>query len=178
MLEFTEVFTRDTMLYAFQINDNIHKCKNINFNHVRWSRTIFRDYSMLCHIVDNVLDINATECKLSSTLLDNVILSAYGSNQIVKSINYVMNNGCINIDTFNINTLDINNYLLDTINTTLNKYKNLVIHLTTISLSELTRFYNVEKYYDTMIVMLFILKVHKVLPKNIIRHLIIPFIYQ
>ena len=178
MLEFTEVFTRDTMLYTEHIND-IHKCKNIDFSHVRWSITVFRDYSLVCHIVDNMLDINATECKLSTTLLDNFVRLIYTSNQNIESINYFMNNGYINIDTFNINEHSLNTInTVNTINTMLNKYKNLVIYLTTISLGKFTRFYNIEKYYDTVIVMLLVLKVHKILPNNIIRHIIIPFIYQ
>ena len=170
MLEFTEVFPRGA--YVTNIDD-IRKCGNINFSHVKWSLGIFQNHSIVCHIVDNILDINAWEYQSREhTLLDNIIRAGFSHEQIKRSVNYMMNNGYVNIDTFNVV------HRLGRIYVVLNRYKNLVIYLTTISLGKFTKFYNVEKYYDTMIVMLLVLKVHKVLPKNVIRHVIIPFIYQ
>ena len=173
MLEFTKVFIRGDLLDVQHIND-VRACKNIDFNHVRWSFNIVRDYSTICHIVDNILDINAFEWKSNSFTLLHIIICAFKSlKQRDASIKYIMNNGYINV-----NTLDVADRYAYVTRIRLGEYRNLVIHLTKISLGKFTGFYNVEKYYDTMIVMLLILKVHKVLPKNIVRHVIIPFIYQ
>ena len=167
MLEFKEVFAEGAMIYAYEC-DSLLKCKNIDFSHCGWTYNVFIDHTILCHIVDNIIDINAVEHKQSAqyTLLMN-LTRLTTSFRRTASIDYLLNNGYINVNTF------------DGIKDILNKYEYLVTYLTKVSLNKFTGFYNIEKYYDMITIMLLILKAHQTnLPTTVIKHLIIPFIYQ
>ena len=58
------------------------------------------------------------------------------------------------------------------------RFGSLISYLTRISLKKFKGFYNIEKYYDMIYTMLLIIKVQQRLPVTIIKHLIIPFVYQ
>ena len=178
-LEFTEVFKRGYMITDISI-EILLKCKNINFSHNLWSYPIIRREYVVKYIVDNIVDINMVEYSYeSTTLLSNII----GSNDLsntTESIVYVLNNGYIDNNTFTCTNYYKCSHFLD-------RYKWLVKYLTKVSLDRFTRFYNIEKYYDTCTSILLIIKVYQKLsndghnrwlPSNIIKHLVLPFVYQ
>ena len=184
MLEFKEVFPRGTVISTKNEND-ILNCKNIDFNHCEWTYNVLSNYTVLCHIVDNIVNINANEyilnklshvphiSHISRTLLRNITEIVTRDNTNIKLINYILNNGHVTSDT-----LDVRNICGYQTEIMLRKYANLVIYLTKVSLSKFTGFYNIEKYYYMINTMLLILNTQKVLPKNIVKHVIVPFIYQ
>ena len=111
------------------------------------------------HIIDNTIDIDVYEYDsseyTSSTLSENIIMSGQKYNSCV---NHMLNNRSISNTTFN--------WLNDNRSHILYKYKCLVEYLTKISLGRFTRFYNTEKYYDTCIIVLLIMKIYQRLPNN------------
>ena len=168
MLEFTKVFPKGTRV-IISSTEEIMKCKNIEFDHVCWSTDIFKNFELVCHITDNIVDVNVIEYEinrcLSHTLLGNII--NYSKHDDI-CIEYVLNNGHINSETFD--SLDeCGEY---------SQHRHLVEYLTKISLNRFTRFYNIDKYYDTATIMLLIIKTQQRLPSAIIKHLILPFVYQ
>ena len=185
MLEFTEVFTLGQCVDRYSIY-TIIKCKNIDFSHVAWIFDIFDDEQAIYHITDNIIDINAAEYDIpgypSYTLLEYIIRNTTSCNITVgnrQALYYLLNNGCINNDTFTFYNDD--KYNDDEYNDghlTLSKYKYLVKYLTDTSLGKFKGYYNIKRYYDMVTTMLLILKAQQWLPSTIIKYLIIPFIYQ
>ena len=178
MLEFTQVFSRGTIVYKSDIT-TIMRCKNIDFSHVFWDGRIFNKSPVVYHIIDNVVDVNIFEHTYGANncyaLMDNIVrhYSTSNPNEVVSRINHVANNGHISNSTFRFVT-----NLHDNLVPMINKFRGLVKYLTDTSLNRFTKFYNLDKYYDMVITMLLILKTQQRLPSAIIKHLIIPFIYQ
>ena len=197
MLEFTQVFNKGHMLKITNIC-TILKCKNIEFDHVYWETKIFGDVELMQHIIDNIVDINVREYYngASYTLLQNIIrlispYYGYNNSTLITTINYALNNGHISVRGFDGIRSD------DTkIVARMSKFRNFVNYLTTISLNRFTKFYNIQSYYDTCKTILLIIKVQSIgnikqsnhrlskggvltsLPSTVIKHLIIPFVYQ
>ena len=201
MLSFKETFKK---YLAVGLNDRsmIMACKNIDFGCVMWTDSIFTDNDLVFYIIDNIVDINAKERGNGSTLLQNIIFhirlsedcSIYDSKL---QISYLLNNGHINISTLqcyssgHIDDITIRRkcYKCDNIAKYIPKvhnYVDLIDYLTRISLGRFTKFYNIEKYYDTCTTMLLIIKAqskdntmtNRKLPPSIMKHLILPFVYQ
>ena len=174
MLEFTQVFEEG---YEISTKDipNILKCKNIDFGHVLWPDAyysdFYSDYQLISHIIDNIIGVNVRDnnCVTRTTLLGKI---CYG--EIIKSIlSYILNNGYLGNLSFEIvnNIFDIDNDIY----TQSNKLSN---YLTIVSFNRFKGYYNLEKYYYITHTMLLVMKAQHVLPRTIIKHLIIPFIYQ
>ena len=175
MLEFKEVFSEGSMVCESNEGDII-KCKNIEFDHVCWVPLCFTNATLTWHIIHNIVDINIVEHqnggRNSATLLDNIIFYTYDSNVYIE---YILNNVHISNKLFASNSSSLKLY----------KYKGLVKYLTKVSLGRFTRFYNIQKYYDTCVIVLLVMKslqfnkqITNSLPSNIIKHLIVPFVYQ
>ena len=109
------------------------------------------------------------------TLLHDIIrwYRLISLNKVMPRINYILNNGYISSGTFSFITSSPK-----ILAPMINKFRGLVKYLTNISLNRFTKFYNIEKYYDMVATMLLILKAQQRVPSAIIKHLIIPFIYQ
>ena len=191
--EFTQIYQKGYMITLNDV-DTIMKCKNIDFGHVTWPSSFFNDTDVICHIVDNIVDVNVVEhtSKIcySYTLLQNIYNYVRDNQSIIYNwdmigIYYLLNNGHVNEDTFVF--MDNYGYIYETNNPLtkiLNQYKCFVEYLVNLSMNKFTRFYNVEKYYDTCVIVLLVIKryqklgTNKWLPTSIIKHLILPFIYQ
>ena len=166
------------------------KCKNIDFSHTKWSPLIFSNTEYVCHIVDNIININMGEYRYEHsqccTLLHNIIMCAFAlksHEHAIQSTNYLLNNGNVSNNTF----IFLNHYSYPQYGPILYKYKHFVKYLTKISLGRFIGFYNIEKYYDTCVILLLIIKVYQRspnnghnqwLPPNVIKHLVLPFVYQ
>ena len=162
-------------------------CKNIEFDHVHWESEAFRDMELMQHVIDNIIDVNILECDKRNghcyTLLQNVVRLMTCNNDsphnstLEITINYALNNGYIGVDGFN----GISSYNREIVIRML-KFRDFVNYLTTISLNRFTKFYNIQSYYDTCKTLLLIIKMQSTgntkLPPTVIKHLIIPFVYQ
>ena len=185
-LEFREAFVKDCII-SFTNIPLVLQCRNIDFGHVLWPSCACRNYynneQLMFHIIDNIVDVNVRDNNILDgfTLFDKIYIEEkyanIGSNNNNKNIiKYFMNNGCINNLTFTIFKVNFDNRL--------NKYQsvirfgNLVNYLTGISFDRFRGYYNIEKYYYMIHTMLLIMKAKQKLPNTIIKHLIIPFIYQ
>lgn len=156
----------------------ILKCTSIDFGHVYWPHNLYGEKScinipLLMHLIDNVIDINVCDNnnKYYHTLFTGIINFAHKSNR-----RYMLNNRGISITSFE----SMYNYPYNCLihKKFYKKLEGLVIYLTSISLNKFTKFYNIHKYHDTINTMLLIIKVQTILPSSVIKHLIIPFVYQ
>lgn len=176
MLDFRNVFSA-----THQITSNdipiIMKCKNIDFGHVNWQLISTREYlgdtQLMFHLIDNVLDVDIRDnyCVNYFTLF--VKIAYYTNNHLI--VEYMSNNGGVTNFSYTLLNKSANviaNYKWYT------KYEQLVKYLTDVSLNKFTKYYNIVKYYDICYLMLLITRVQKKVPKIVIRHLIVPFIYQ
>ena len=174
MLEFTEVFNEEEHISSCDI-ELVMKCKNIVFDHVKWFRSdidMYRNVDLVLHLINNVVDINVKDGGDCYTLFSKIL--AYSRNPI--TIHYLLNNKCIQYSYFRRISLD---HGMDLCNCCVDKqFDKLTEYLTVISLNRFVGHYNIEKYYDTLKTMLLVLKVQQELPNALIKHLIIPFIYQ
>lgn len=197
-LEFIEVFRRGHVLDNDDDIQLLLKCRNIHFDHNVWSYHIIRKKYVIKYIVDNIVDINMIEYAYSNTTLLSNLIKAGNLSNTAESIRYVLNNGHIGNNTFDCARYRTCAHFLD-------KYKCLVEYLTKVSLDRFTRFYNVEKYYDIGTILLLIMKVYQKIPRevalkslpqeialksslnnghsqwlpsNIIKHLVLPFVYK
>ena len=127
---------------------------------------------LVYYITDNIVDINVLEHQNdrydSYTLLGNIVIFSNNDDVCAK---YVLNNGHVNNETFS--SLDECDGCVE-----YSRHRHLVKYLTRISLTRFTKFYNIDKYYNTATIMLLIIKKQQRLPSAIIKHLIIPFVYQ
>ena len=187
MLEFTEVFTKGQHV---GINDNdieiMMKCKNIDYGHVSWwtYKDFYSNIQYVTHIVDNIIDINKYDNNNEhSFTYFTKILSYYNSSH---TIHYVLNNGCVNEESFNIYQ-KLSSRIHDRFCACCphKLFDKLTSYLTKVSLNRFKGYYNIEKYYDMIYIMLLIMKAQQklshtgsTLPSAVIKHLIIPFIYQ
>ena len=192
MLEFKEVFPKGHNI-THRDTQTIMKCKNIDFGHVMWplscrintyfgpdnTDAIIYSYDQLMyHIIDNIVDINTYDNDDPDgryTLFSKII---HIQNKSV--ISHILNNGGVNNRTFKIIRADCS--LHYTQSNLLQQSSKLVKWLTDISFSRFVGYYNLEKYYYILPVLLLVTKTqqksHNHLPTNIIKYLIIPYIYQ
>ena len=186
MLEFTKVFPKGhDMKDCWSHKPTIMKCKNIDFGHVDWidiSPKFYDSTSCMVHIIDNIIDVNICDGhhKQAYTFFTKII--RYSNKPHI--IHYMFNNGCINKESF---TIYFNSRIFDNDDNRHRhfckccKYKQfdeLTSYLTKVSFNRFKGYYNIEKYYDILKVMLLVIKAQHVIPTTIIKHLIIPFIYQ
>ena len=180
MLDFTEVFTKG---YNMDKRDyeTIIKCRNINFGYTNWiylDSSFYDEENYMEHIIDNIIDINVDDNADMGQYSLFVKIIHYSRNPLV--IHYMFNNGYVNYSCFE-------NYFGKLCYTYHKSYckccphkqfDKLVNYLTKISLNKFKGYYNIEKYYDMMTTMLLILKTQRLLPTAVVKHLIIPFVYQ
>ena len=139
-----------------------------------YSWVLVNNTEFMIHLVDNIIDVtvhdnNNNEYK---SFIANVV---YFSD--MKILKCVINNRCINKATLIIKedlwyNVEYDKTLL------LNKLLQLINYLDDVSLNRFIGYYNLEKYYHVIPMMLLVIKVQTVLPKCIIKYLIIPFIYR
>ena len=176
--EFKEAFPQG---HNLTINDisTVMKCKNIDFGHVNWhrympdffSKVVMYDTNLLTHLTHNIIDVhvNGDNKRSYYSFIGGVYVFCDTT-----AFEYVINNRYINnefFDKMNSGTRIIydNRY---------KKLKELMYYLTDVSLNKFPGFYNIEKYYDMIYIMLLVTRVQTILPKSIVKHLIIPFVYQ
>ena len=175
MLDFRRTFTEGHVMVNNDI-PTIMQCKDIDFGHVDWqkfnNKQVYNNVTPMSHIIDNILDANAHDNNdVGRYTFIGKILS-YSNNSLV--IEYVYNNIGINMETFKRNSLEFR-----IVTTTFYKQSNqLVKYLTSVSLGKFPKYYNIVKYYDMIYTMLLVTKIQKIVHNAIIKHLIIPFIYQ
>ena len=168
-MDFKDVFVKGCKIRPTDTSI-IMKCKNIDFGHVNWQLVDDKFYDneqLMFHIIDNIVDINAYDNNNSIDYY-NFISKIMRYSKKLPIAHYVFNNGGVNNDSFNDMYGRDKNY----------KYKQLVEYLTIISLNKFSRHYNIEKYYNVCHMLLLVMKVQRVLPTAVIKHLIIPFVYQ
>ena len=162
------------------------KCKNIDFGHVYWMNMLYSDVlakndKLLAHLVDNIIDVHAHD---NNNVGYCTFMLGILSHKTPSMLQYFFNNRYINDDHFgNEHILLYINRSGVSVSPPMNKYmylqvKQLTNYLTSISLGKFKGYYNVEKYYNMIHTMLLIIKVQKKIPTSIVKHLIIPFIYQ
>ena len=182
MLEFTEVFPKGYKVYTNSTRTRtIMECKNIDFGHVDWfamSRSFYNNAKYMSHIIDNIIDINTHDNNLDNryTLFGKIV--CYSSTPSI--VHYMFNNGRINDTTFEIyfrilQHVPHRSFCKCCPHKQFNKLTN---YLTKVSLDKFKGYYNLEKYYDMIYVMLLIMKAQQRLPTSVVKHLIIPFVYQ
>ena len=155
----------------------ILKCKNIDFGHVDWQRISHRNYfsdeRLMIHLVDNVMDADVHDNNNRDYFTFVLKVCCYTKDRSMREC--MLNNcGVTNSSYAKIDkhANDVRKYKWH------NKYKQLVRYLTDVSLNRFTKYYNIIKYYDVIYLMLLIIKVQRKVPKIVVRHLIVPFIYQ
>ena len=176
-LEFKETFKKGHRLTLDDI-PTILQCKNIHFGHVKWFPHLYSvvlgdNKELLVHVVDNIIDVNVhNDDDVSySTFLVGILTFGY-----VATKKYFLDNRCIDNNVFE----KCRRYdsVYHGIHRKYSKVSGLVKYLTTVSLNRFIGYYNLDKYQHIINVMLLVMKVQTVLPKNVVRHLIIPFVYQ
>ena len=187
MLEFTKVFTKGQFVDIRDIK-TIMRCKNIDYGHVCWWHMCVDFYSnMYCvsHVVDNIIDINVCDSNNRNRYTYFVEILRHTSSSHI--VHYMLNNCYINEKSFNdylrYHSCEDRNYFCECCPH--KQFDKLTSYLTKVSLNRFKGYYNIEKYHDMMYIMLLIMKaqqkvpyVRSTLPSAIIKHLIIPFIYQ
>ena len=180
MLNFETVFTK-----GYSITDDdiptLMQCTNIKYSHTNWTYGIFRDIKVVQHVVDNIVDVNDPEYGSDMcTLLYNILCLNYiNCTRDHSNVKYILNNGYINKDTISrINNCSGRLLQSSIISSNISTVGKLIDYLTDVSLDKFTRFNNVEKYYYMIHTMLLIMKKQHLVPPRIVKHLIIPFVYQ
>ena len=177
MLQFKEVFYKGQWL-CIEDMPTVMLCENIDFGHTSWpySAHMYNDTKLMIHIINNIIDMNTHDnYSLYSYTLFNKIMTYSTTPSIIQ---YLLNNHCITTKLFTSP-----NFLVTDIASTYSRklYKQshkLVNHLTIISFGNSTGYYNIEKYHYILHIMLLVTKAQKIIPSAVIKHLIIPFIYQ
>jgi hypothetical protein len=156
------------------IVNNITKYTNIDFSMTAWPDAdefgeFYKNKKIIKHLANNIIDLDKKE--LSSYHYDPyTFLQKIYAQDYCKLTEYVINAGC------NL-TIQSHNYM-KTINC--NKARNLQKCLLKEYILDKSNciLKNTIKYYDTMQIMLLVMKVQKILPKMVIKYKIIPFIYN
>ena len=175
--EFKETFPQGHKLSITDI-PTVMKCKNIDYGHISWNGNIGNFYSnvivtntdLLTHLTNNIIDVHINGDNNPSYFSFISGVSMYSGETTLK---YVVNNRCINNEFFERTC-----YVYFSDDPYCDKLKELIRYLTSVSLNKFAGFYNIKEYYNMMYTMLLVIKVQKILPKSIIKHLIIPFVYQ
>ena len=184
MEEFTKVYsegyTMDSVIYH---TNTIMRCKNIDFGHINWfsvPEDFYNNTKCIMHIVDNIIDINAHDnnCKKAYTFFTKII--QYSSEPHI--IHYMLNNSYISSKCFEIyfnfpSIFNEHNHVFCKC-CPHKRFDKPTYYLTKVSLNRFKGYYNIEKYYDIIHTMLLIMKAQHKIPAIVIKHLIIPFIYQ
>lgn len=187
MLEFKQAFQQNHFITNKDI-PLIMQCKNIDFGHCKWPQCLsthnrpgplyvtvplYTTVDLMEHVIDNILNINTYNNNNSNRDTLFCILCVYSTNSIIE---YAINNGYLNNTSFD----DVcNNYIwYYNDNDLLYKFDIFVKYLTNVSFNKFPGYYNLEKYYYITHMLLLITKSQKILPSTIIKHIIIPLIYQ
>ena len=188
-LEFKQVFSRGCKILPTDI-PTVMNCKNIDFGYVNWPIGFFTymlrsDNNLVIHMVDNLVDVNVhNNNDISSFTFLRGVMSCGGD----FAARYLCNNMCVNGKSFESITLSP---VFSKIGSMCKQSINLAKHLNKTSLYKFAGYYNTEKYYYMINVMLLVMKARKVfvsglsqgvalriLPNQLIKCLIIPFIYR
>ena len=179
MLEFTKVFYKGQIIGIDDV-DAIIMCKNIDFGHVDWlgGAVFYNDTKCMFHIIDNIVDVNVHDGGDDTMYTFFTKIIQYSIDLHI--VHYMLNNSCINDESFEL--------YFDLVAYTQHKqfcrccphkqFDKLANYLTKVSFGRFRGYYNIERYYDMLHTMLLIMKAQQKLPITVIKHLIIPFIYQ
>ena len=178
LIEFKEAFSKGHKIIMSNI-PLILQCKNIDFGHVDWFHylrsftSFYDDEQLMMHIIDNIVDLSVQDGSIKSTYTFIHKIITYSTKQSI--LYYLFNNGYLHKKLFSV----MHDKMLTKFDCKiLNKFASLIRYLTDVSLGKFEGFYNIEKHYYMVTTMLLILKTQQQLPSAIIKHLIIPFIYQ
>ena len=179
-VDFRTVFPRGHTI-KFNEYPLVLTCRNIDFGHVYWPNGIFYESSntiaLVTHIIDNTIDIDAHD---NSNHLYHTLFTRIVTSNVEHTIKHMFNTKGICCNSFN--KMLKYEWMNLPYRHLYRRSKDLIIYLTKISLNRFTKFYNTEKYHYVIHTMLLIMKAHRSattqLPSTIIKHLIIPFIYQ
>ena len=166
-LEFKEVFHKYQKLSFFDMK-TVLRCRNIDFDHVNWPIDLFHtlhyNINLLTHLINNIMDISVygLECHSHKTFASGII--RYNRPSVAKSM---------------VNARYLNNKdFIDALAVFYKQPMLLVKYLTQISLDKFKGYCNTERYYHMIHTMLLVMKVQKKVPTTVVKHLIIPFVYQ
>ena len=174
MLEFREVFGESQEIKVKDIL-LIKQCKNIDLRTRYWFCGLFTYYiheddKLMTHLVNNIIDIYAyadiddTHYTFASGVLRN------GTTSMVK---YMFNNRYLSNNGINYMCMWAGSHIR-----LCKQLRQLINYLTMVSFNKFWGYCNTEKYHGMIYIMLLVTKVQKRLPFTIVKHLIIPFIYQ
>ena len=162
-LEFKETFTKGYWVTSSDI-PIIMQCKNIDFGHVSWaiysmySYVLISDFKFMMHLVENIIDITIHS---NNNGAHNSFIFGVMYHSDMEVLKYVINNRCINKATLVVG----NKYHISSVRILLiNNLLKLVNYLDNISLNRFTGYYNLEKYYHVIPIMLLVTRVQTVLP--------------
>jgi len=152
--------------------NNITKYTNIDYSMTCWpiyNHSVYNNENLIKHLADNIIDINAKE--YSGAVVSFTLLEKLGSSSPINLAYYIIDCGCNLHSNLHVNYINYNKIL---------KFKKLqqFIYKNCIFKNNDFIFKNTCKYYNTMPIMLLIMKSQKILPKTIIKYKIIPFIYS
>ena len=178
MLQFKEAFSKGQHI---NVNDipTILQCENIDFGHVIWnissmySHILNVNNDFMVHLVNNIIDISVhgnNDNRLYHSFISGII-----SNGNTKLLGYVINNRCINSQVLIDKTICYGSHERRSF---IRNLLGVSTYLNNISSNKFTGYYNLEKYHYMIHIMLLVTRVQTVLPRCIIKHLIIPFIYR
>ena len=184
MLDFKDAFTKGHNI-TFKDISTLMICKNIDFSHTNWmciaTSQYYNDVNLMTHLIDNMLDIYAVDSDKSSDY-PFIIILLYYNNDTICLIDTLFNNAGVTYDFFDKikSTRCTFGVYHECVNALRGHQKHIQLlkYLTDISLNKFAKYYNLVKYYDMTYTMLLIIKVQKKVPNTIIKHLIIPFVYQ
>ena len=182
MLEFKEVFPMGSRITSDDVS-SVMQCKNIDYGHVGWDigrnhhcgyYNLYNSKQLMLHLINNVIDVNVHDNNDEElyTLLSKVMV--YCSEP--KIIHYMLNNGGSNICSFDAFYVPLN--FVNCKCCVGKYYKGLITCLSNGSLDKHLKFYNLQEYYYLIHTLLLVVKVQRVLPGVIVKHVIIPFVYQ
>ena len=177
MLQFKGVFHKGQWLHIEDM-PTVMLCENIDFGHVSWPCDIrmYSDTNLMIHIINNIIDINARDNDSTHNFTFFNKIMNYSTNQSI--IQYLLNNRCITTELFDSPNFRVSHIPYEYSRTLYTQSHNLVKYLTMISIDKFKGYCNLEKYYNMLPIMVLVTKAQKKLPSSVIKHLIIPFIYQ
>ena len=168
--DFKQVF-RKSQPVATRHMPLVLRCNNIDFGHVDWPASFYSILNQNNKIMIIDIHVHDNNNTINYTFINGIL--KHGN---IQTVMYMINNRCIS--NYSFSCARPHKYGNVAIVSLYNNAKNLTGFLTSISLGRFAGYYNLERYHYMIHTMLLITKVRTVLPKNVIKHLIIPFIYQ
>ena len=177
-LEFTKIFNKGQLVTDDDI-PIIMQCKNIDYGHVFWNihfmftHVFVNNVDFMIHLTNNIIDVSIHGNNKSTfhSFISGIVMR--GNKTTLK---YVINNRYVNKEL--ITYIESKCMMSLYQQSMIGNLRKLLKYLNNTSSDKFTGYYNLEKYHYMIPIMLLVTKIQTVLPKCIIKHLIIPFIYR